>query len=129
MMECKPVAACFWEDSGAAVRATVRDINTGSYITQAAISNVDLAVFDLSADDPTVEIYSEALTVSSVVYDTLQTDGVWTYSIGYNFKHIISSTAFPTGSHVYVLEYVFTPASGQPFRIQMKGVAHNIVGS
>lgn len=53
-----------------------------------------------------------AVTVSSAVFDSLQTDSAWTAdALGYNFAHTIPASAFP-GLGEYSAVYIFTPASG-----------------
>jgi hypothetical protein len=61
-----------------------------------------------------------AVTISSTVFDTLQTGTVWDEdSTGYNFRHLIAAAAFPTPG-LYTVEYKFTLTSGRVF--QSKGL-------
>lgn len=62
---------------------------------------------------------SGTLTVSSVVFDTLQTDGKWTDNPvnddeGYNFAHAIPSTSIDAAGE-YRLEHEFTMSDGGVF--------------
>ena len=57
-----------------------------------------------------------SLTVSAVVYNSLQTVGLWTTdTTGYNFAHTIdiSSNAAFAAAGRYTLQYNIVPASGQ----------------
>jgi hypothetical protein len=92
------------------VRALVVDIN-GDRINQSGLSSVSVKVFNARTS---VETYSATLTISSVVFNSLQTnDDAWTQDdAGYNFKHAIPGSAFPDGSAEYRVEYKFTPTVG-----------------
>lgn len=58
-----------------------------------------------------------ALAVPDVVFDTLQTDAIWTVdSVGYNFRHVLDVSthhAFAVAGRRYLVEYRLTPAVGQ----------------
>ena len=58
-----------------------------------------------------------ALAVGDVVFDALQTGGLWTVDQqGYNFRHEIDVTtaeAFPQAGAHYQVRYQITPAGGQ----------------
>lgn len=111
----KPTVGYVTEDGGASFLARLVG-HSGSNVTQASLSAITVKVFDMDSADPDTEVYSETLTISSVIFDTLQTDSRWTVdTTGYNFLHAMSATAFPTGGHNYRVEYKFTPASGQVF--------------
>jgi len=70
-------------------------------------------------------VYANAtLTVASVVYNTLQTDALWTEdSDGYNFAFSVPASAFSTVGYRHVL-FTFTPetANGNPaFALEFEG--------
>jgi hypothetical protein len=99
----------FSEDGSATLlgRVTARD-GTGTQMAsgrnllkQADLSSISISIFDLSSDTPTTAVSGPTvLTISSVIFDTLQT--TWDVdSIGFNFKTDIASTVFSTGDHVY----------------------------
>lgn len=89
----------------------------GNYLDQSTtgsdgIVDVTLRVYDVDSATPGTSIYSPAnLTVSAVLYATLQVDGYWTTdNTGYNFRHLIAYTAFERdGGHRYRVEYTFNP--------------------
>lgn len=82
-------------------------------IVQADISSIQCTVTDTLDGS---ETYDAALTVSAVVYDSLQTPAIWTADgTGYNFRHTVPASALPNGGRVHRIEYRFTPASGEPF--------------
>jgi len=83
----------------------------GVNLTQATTSSVTWKYWD-KADSGTV-IDSGSLTVSSVIFDTLQTDARWDEdATGYNFKHDVANTAMASGGKTYRFEYKLTATSG-----------------
>ena len=115
-----------FEDTAITLMARIVDANNDP-ITQAGISSISYAVHKV---DGTEVVESTALTVSDVVFDTLQTDSIWdTDSTGYNFKHEPGAAAFPDGDTRYRVEYLFTPASGSPFRAVWNHTTVNILVS
>jgi hypothetical protein len=110
------------EDSSCEYMARVQQ--GGTDITQAGITSISYKVFDTEDGSETA---TGTLTVSNVVYDSLQTDDRWSLdSNGYNFLHEPPASAFPEGGHTYQVEYLVTPASGQQwfekFRVRTKPV-------
>lgn len=124
------IKGTFNEDGSATClgRLTARDA-TGvqqpsgrKLLKQADTSTVSVAVFDLQSSTPDTVTYSASLTVSAVIFDTLQTD--WDVdSVGYNFKHTIPTTAFPTGGHVHRAEYKITTTGGTVMWARYEGPA------
>ena len=90
--------------------STTPIVGEGYPIVQANVSTITYSVFDMDNDNAAI-LSAQSLTVSAVIFDTLQdTAGyVWTAdSLGYNFKHTLPITAFPTGGHTYRYEAKFT---------------------
>ena len=104
-----------WEDGGAIVLARIVG-NDGSNITQASITSIAYLVYDTTSS---AQVITGSVTVATSVFDTLQDDDRWPDSeaTGYNFRHALPATAFPTGGHEYQVEYKFTPSSGEVFYI------------
>lgn len=103
-----------WEDSGVTNLARIVG-NSAVNVTQASLSSISYKVFDLNTST-TEAVASGPLTISSVIFDTLQTDARWTAdSTGYNFRHEVAASVFATARHRYRIEYLFTPTTGQPF--------------
>jgi len=103
------------EDTGKRLMNRITD-DQGSDHQQADISSIAYKVFDVN--DLTTEIASASLTVSTVIYDTLQTDSAWdTDTTGYNFGWSAPASIFPTGGIVNKVEISFTPASGEAFKL------------
>jgi hypothetical protein len=114
------------EDGGASFMSRVVG-NAGVNITQSVITSIAVKVFDVDSDTPDTATYSATLTVSAVVFDTLQTDARWTEdATGYNFRHDMPASAFPTGEHKYRVEYKFTPATGEVFWVLFDVTATNV---
>ena len=111
------VRAQAFEDSGFTIIARVVG-NAGTNITQASLSTITYSVYDTSTGTVVTGHNAVALTISTVVFDTLQTDAVWTFdATGYNYKHTVEATALPTGGTVYIYEAKVTPVSGPVFWI------------
>jgi hypothetical protein len=103
--------------------------NAGVAITQASISTVTYTVYLLDDQDPDVRTAvanhsAVSLTVANVIYDTLQTDAVWTKdATGYNFRHTIvvaTNNAFGTVGRNFLVEYKLTPVSGQVIIVRFR---------
>lgn len=109
--------------SGVVLMARVIGAN-GVKITQALLTSIAYMLTDLTAR---TSGSTRALTISSVVYDTYQTDAGWTEdSTGYNFRYTIpaadlawtpafddvTETPIP---HLFQADVKFVPTSGEPF--------------
>lgn len=117
--------AMVWEDSGAAFMARVVG-NTAANMTQASITGATVKVYDSAGTSQ----LSDSMTISSVVFDTLQTDARWTVdSTGYNFLYAIADTVFTTGNESYTVEFMFDPVSGEDFPVVYEVVAKSLLGS
>ena len=122
-----------FEDGGATCLARVLG-NDGAAITQASVSTITCAVYDLDSAAPSVAIISPTVTVGSAVFDTLQgannADGRWSVDlIGYNFLFALPATSFPTGGHKYTAEFKVTPASGAVFWLKYEFEAIKVLTS
>ena len=94
-------------------------------ITQSTLAAISYLVkrYSTKADaendaDGTVVVSETALTLASVVYNTLQTDNDWTNtadSVGYNFKMALPAAALPVAGQWYVVEVWCDPISGDDF--------------
>lgn len=98
------------EDSSFSVMGRV--FVAGALWTQASVSGITYKVF-ATADGS--EVASGTLTVGSVVFDTLQTDGRWdTDVVGYNFRHDNDHQVL-TSAGRYRIEYEVTMSAGNRF--------------
>ena len=126
------IRATVWEDSGATCMARVVG-QAGTAVTQASLTSIAYKVFDLDGATPDTATATGTLTVATAVYDTLQTsDSRWTVdTTGWNFLDTVAAASanLPTGDHRYRVEYVFTPASGQTFRVVFELYAKAVRGS
>lgn len=101
---------------------------SNEYITQSEISSISYTIFEdptnTSLGTPVTGHSSESITISSSVFDTLQTDAVWeSDGIGYNFKHTPPTSVnypFPNRGSEYVLRYIVLPISEEPLVFQYK---------
>lgn len=102
------------EDSGCSIMARVR-MPDASYITQATTSSITVTYKVKSTQGATSTTTS--LTVSAVVFDTLQTGNFWTKDpTGYNFKWTVPADVFTMGGKDYAVTFVVTPTSGAAFK-------------
>ena len=105
------------EDTGFVVRARIQ-LDDGTDITQSVVSSATYTVTDLSTRNAVSGHNGVSLTVSSLVYDTLQIDdnaeGWQTDDNGWNIKHIVAASAFPEGDRVYEYRCVYVFSNGSP---------------
>jgi hypothetical protein len=115
-----------WEDASVTLLARVSG-NSGAYITQASLTGISTKVFDGETQQGT----TITETVSSVVFDTLQTDtNLWDVdTTGFNFKTTVAASYFPSGGKVYRVEVVFDPSSGDDFPAVFDVTTKNLMGS
>lgn len=101
----------------------------GTDITQSGLSAVAYSIYELDAcrpDSLTVVAGHDSvnLNVADVVFDTLQTDDLWTVDQeGYNFRHeldIQQNEAFPIAGVHYQVRYVVTPTNGQKVIVRFR---------
>lgn len=117
-----------FEDQGVTLMARIVG-NAATNITQATLTSITYTVVD-KADPTTLIVSGSAVTISSSVFDTLQTDARWTAdSTGYNFRHTVAASVISTGERTYRIEYKFTPTSGEVFYAVFEITARQIYGS
>lgn len=86
----------------------------GNLLLQADVTSVTCKIYD---EGGTIVI-STTPTTSDVVYDTLQTTGVWkNLARGGNFLYTIPATGFPSGLTEVTVEITLTLSSGEPLRL------------
>ena len=117
-----------WEGTTPTLMTRVVADDDGLVIVQADVASI-AKIVNL-ASDGSVVVASAALTVSAVVYDTLQTDARWKLdTTGYNFAHQLAVTDLPTGAVTYVVQYQFTGSAGGvsivEFKIQTRENYHS----
>lgn len=121
--------------SGVTLMARING-NAGTPVTRATLSSIAYTVTDLVSAGQD----AGTLTVSAVIFDSLQNDPRWVRdsadhagpdgSCGYNFLAVLPATLFDTSSPTeipagypqptqkrYQVDVVFTPVSGQPWRV------------
>ena len=84
----------------------------GANATQSDCSSITMKAWDV--DDYDTPVLDATLTVSAVVYDTLQTDGRWSVdATGYNFRYDVADTVCTTAGTQYRFEAVVTTSGGK----------------
>jgi hypothetical protein len=102
------------EDSIFTIMARIH--GDGANLVQADISSISYQIFYTDSD--TAHTGETSLTVSTVVYDTLQTDARWTVdSTGYNFRHDVSDGVLVDPERRYAFEYTITMTDGRIVRL------------
>ncbi len=96
--------------------------NDAEPVTIADVNSIQYSIYLLDDQNPDLRTAVEghedaALTVADVLFDSLQTDSLWTAdATGYNFRHtpdVSSHPAFAIAGRRYLVEYRLTPATGQ----------------
>ncbi len=117
--------------SGVALLARIAGA-TGVPITQASLSTIQYALTDLGAGPgvPPVTGPLTALSVAAVVFDQLQQqDPRWTRDsaqapgadglFGFNFLAVLPAALMTSPNRQHV-DVIFTPVSGEPFRVSFE---------
>lgn len=128
-----------WNEDGSATalgRVTARDASgsatgvpgEGKFLQQADLSTITCSVFDLNSSTPDTAIATPTVTISSAILDTVDTaTTLWDLDeYGYNFRHDLAHTNFPTGDHVYLVEYKFTTTGSAVFWGRYRGPARSV---
>ena len=117
---CESISGCVAEDSTFAVMARLH-VN-GANAVQSDFSSITYKAWN--TNDRETVVASGSLSVGTVVFNTLQTDGRWTEdATGYNFRHDITAATFTTPG-IYRIEYTGTLAGGgsvifTPFEVRV----------
>lgn len=110
-----------FKNGSAVLMARIVD-SEGENVQQSGISSIQYSVFELDPCRPdNLSVVAghdgASLTVGDVIFDSLQTGGLWTVDqVGYNFRHEIDvsqSEAFPKAGVQYQVRYELTPTTGQ----------------
>ena len=104
------ITGIVYEDSTFSVMS--RFTVDGANATQSDCSSITMKAWDV--DDYDTPVLDATLTVSAVVYDTLQTDGRWSVdATGYNFRYDVADTVCTTAGTQYRFEAVVTTSGGK----------------
>jgi hypothetical protein len=110
-----PVRGIAWEDGVCycLARMTVVRAGSESNMLQADVSTIDVVVTD---EDDTQTLAVTSVTISTSVYDALQTGTIWTAdgatTIGYNFAYKLPAAALASGGVKHYAEFKFTLSGG-----------------
>lgn len=101
----------------------------GENVVRADIAAIQYTVFLLDDQNPDSRTAATnhtdvTLAVASVIFDTLQTDPMWTIDeTGYNFRHTLDVSAhqaFAIAGRRYLVEYQLTPTAGQIILVRFR---------
>lgn len=113
--------------SACSVVARLED-RDGTYLQQADFSAIAYSVFSLASTPPSI-LATGTFTISTAIFDTLQTPNFWTVdSIGFNFVGDIPSTDLATNVDVRV-EVKYTLTTAAIFRVVWEAKHIPIYGS
>lgn len=110
-----------WNGSGSATGVS----GEGRWLEQADIEAITCAVYDLNSATPSTPTSEPTVTVATAVQDTPVTNGeIWPKDdIGWNFRHVLAATCFPTANHRYRVIYTLTLTGGEETWGSFEGVA------
>lgn len=121
MPQAKDIVGSAFKNGSAILMARIVDA-AGANVQQAGIAAIKYSIYELDPCQPdslvaVIGHSNVSLSVESVIYNALQTGGLWTVDgVGYNFRHEIdvgTSEAFPKAGTQYQVRYELTPATGQ----------------
>jgi hypothetical protein len=121
MPQAKDIHGTAFKNGSAVLMARIVDA-AGANVQQAGIAAIKYSIYELDPCRPDVLVAvaghdGVTLTVASVIFNALQTGGLWTVDdVGYNFRHeinVATNEAFPKAGVQYQVRYELTPASGQ----------------
>lgn len=106
----------FVEDSSCVLMARITDRTTiygtnPTPLVQADFSSIILTVYDVTLSAIATGFDGISLTISSVIYDSLQ--GWGRDNIGHNFRYTLAYNAFVVGSDNYSVEVKYTLTNGR----------------
>lgn len=105
--------AVVFEDT--TVKFLARLMVDASNVLTAAVQ-ADFSAITYAVYSGETSIGTGTLTVSSVIYNSLQTGSIWTVdSTGFNFKATLAASLFPTGNTTYTVEFKHTLADASVF--------------
>lgn len=91
--------------------ARLLNVNTGELIKRADLASISYIVFNSAGQ----QVATGTFTIASVIFDTLQTGGLWeTDNTGYNYSAPFPAACFAV-SDQYQLQTIFTQADGGIF--------------
>jgi hypothetical protein len=102
---------------------------SGANVQQSDINTITYTIYLLDDQNPdsrtaVADHTDVALTVANVIFNTLQTDAIWTVdATGYNFRHVLDVSdhqAFTIAGRRYLIEYQLTPAAGQIILVRFR---------
>ena len=103
-MSSTPTLATIYEDTAITCMARIQGDDAVN-ITQSDVTSITLKTF---LNYGTTATTTTSLTVSTSVFNALQTDARWTKdSTGYNFRFQIPSSVFVAGDSTYRCEFLF----------------------
>ncbi len=103
--------------------------NDGLPIVRADLASIKYSVYLLDDQDANARTVvtghdDVSLTVADVIFDTLQTDALWTVdATGYNFRHVLdvsANPAFAMAGRRYLVEFELTPTAGQVILVRFR---------
>lgn len=121
MPQANDIFGTAFKNGSAILMARIVDA-AGANVQQSGVAAIEYSIYELDPcrpDDLAAVAGHDgvALTVANVIYNTLQTGGLWTLdAVGYNFRHeidVTSSEAFPKAGVEYQIRYELMPATGQ----------------
>lgn len=114
-----------WDGMPAVFRSRVVD-ESNAIIAPTDIASIGFTVLDRISG---TEVTSGDLEPSDVMLESYSTAGWTKDSTGYNFRHLMDGDAFPTGGHIYRVEYKFQTITGRTFPLVFEVTAQDRMAS
>jgi hypothetical protein len=93
--------------------ARIKD-HDGTDILQADLTSISRVIQELDKDGAVTSTATDAITIATVIKDTLQTDtNLW--ALSYNIKDDVEASKIANRA-LYTVQYTFTPVSGEVFK-------------
>jgi hypothetical protein len=121
MPQANDIYGTAFKNGSAVLMARIVD-SAGVVVQPSGIDEIEYSVLELDPCRPDVQTVvaghdGVALDVGDVIFDSLQTGGLWTVDeVGYNFRHEIDVSqdeALPKAGAQYQVRYQFSPTDGQ----------------
>ena len=121
MPQANDIFGSAFKNGSAVLMARIVD-SAGVVVQPSGVDEIEYSVFELDPCRPDVLSVvaghdGVALDVGDVVFNSLQTGGLWTVDeVGYNFRHEIDVSedeAFPKAGTQYQIRYQISPTNGQ----------------
>ena len=102
----------------------------GNLVKQADLTSIQVKIYNTQSETPTTAEQTANPTVASVIFDTLQTTGIWKLIRGGgNFKYDVAASWVPAGRTAYRIEVKFTTTGSKVYWGKWQAETQEILGA